>query len=569
MEAEWRTFARDMGLGNIEPHAALAVGRRVEAARELSRRRRDADAKRGELEASVAGSRSLLEFVPELAPAAGGSASEIVDAVDRYLADMDRQRARREGRDTVIRELDDRTRRSCEAEAELDRATAAVEAARRDVAAAQAAWREWLGEQGVSDALSPAAARETVQQLDHCVKSMEVRGRLGKEAQAAKATAEAFLSDLGELCDGIGRERPEESHAAEIVSQLGAEMHRARETAAVRTRAAKSRAEAEAAMATASERLAQRERQLEELLREGKAKNETEYRARAAAHDAWRGALRAIGAAEATLRAAAGETDIARIRATFEGLSRDGITEDLASCETEISATESGVERLRRDKADAEAAMRALQAADSIAQLRESEERLMERIRVASREWSRYAIAGFLIEEAKRRFEMEKQPAVIRSAARHFRTITAGRYENVVAPIGESKVELVSRTGARKAVEQLSRGSLEQLYLAIRFGYVESSSFGGETLPLVFDDILVNADLERARASIESILELSGRNQVLYFTCHKATVEAFQSVDPGVAVITLRDGKFSWNRVAADRTAPNTSPALGVLNRPR
>ena len=40
-----------------------------------------------------------------------------------------------------------------------------------------------------------------------------------------------------------------------------------------------------------------------------------------------------------------------------------------------------------------------------------------------------------------------------------------------------------------------------------------------EPLPLVMDEILVNFDERRARATAESIRDLATRHQILYFTC--------------------------------------------------
>jgi uncharacterized protein YhaN len=93
---------------------------------------------------------------------------------------------------------------------------------------------------------------------------------------------------------------------------------------------------------------------------------------------------------------------------------------------------------------------------------------------------------------------------------------------------------------------------MEQLYLAIRFGYVENSRAGGETLPIIMDDILVNADPGRARASARAIVEISRTHQVLFFTCHPQTVELFREDVPDVAVVTIHDGKILRAAAAAE-----------------
>ncbi|HET6498254.1 MAG TPA: hypothetical protein VFH17_04300 [Coriobacteriia bacterium] len=78
--------------------------------------------------------------------------------------------------------------------------------------------------------------------------------------------------------------------------------------------------------------------------------------------------------------------------------------------------------------------------------------------------------------------------------------------------------------GTRVPLAGLSRGTSEQLYLALRFGLVERFvETSGEPLPIVMDDILVNFDEDRAARAARSIGALAGTCQVIYFTCHPTT----------------------------------------------
>jgi hypothetical protein len=86
-------------------------------------------------------------------------------------------------------------------------------------------------------------------------------------------------------------------------------------------------------------------------------------------------------------------------------------------------------------------------------------------------------------------------------------------------------IEGVERNdGSRVPLIGLSRGTSEQLYLALRFGLVEHFvDTSKEPLPIVMDDILVNFDADRAERAARSIEELSKTCQVIYFTCHPTT----------------------------------------------
>ena len=133
----------------------------------------------------------------------------------------------------------------------------------------------------------------------------------------------------------------------------------------------------------------------------------------------------------------------------------------------------------------------------------------------------------------------------MKEAERYFSQITNGRYSEIRAPAGGDKVLVLTPDGSTKEIGQLSRGTAEQLYLSLRFGFVQSFVGRSEPLPLVFDDILVNFDAGRARATVEAILELSRSLQILLFTCHRSTVELLKSVDQNIPVYALRDGRFA------------------------
>ena len=134
---------------------------------------------------------------------------------------------------------------------------------------------------------------------------------------------------------------------------------------------------------------------------------------------------------------------------------------------------------------------------------------------------------------------------MISDAAGFFRLITGGRYEKIIAPIGEDTIEVVSREGRTKRPEQLSRGTAEQLYLALRFGYITNFTAGGETLPVVMDEILVNFDKTRAAQAASAILALAQTHQVVYFTCHPETAALFQGLKEDIGVYEMKDGRIS------------------------
>jgi len=129
-----------------------------------------------------------------------------------------------------------------------------------------------------------------------------------------------------------------------------------------------------------------------------------------------------------------------------------------------------------------------------------------------------------IIKKAIENYEKERQPAVIKEAQSFFSKMTIGRYSRIFAPVGEAKIYVEDNDGRRKDIQDLSKGTAEQLYLSLRFGFIRDFSKRTETLPIVFDDILVNFDPERFRAACNAIKELTKTNQIFYYTCHPESV---------------------------------------------
>lgn len=157
----------------------------------------------------------------------------------------------------------------------------------------------------------------------------------------------------------------------------------------------------------------------------------------------------------------------------------------------------------------------------------------------ASRAWAVRVIAGHLLHQAIEKYEKERQPAVIQEATRYFSGITGGRYQKIYRPIDAEAVVVEEGSGKRKEIAALSLGTAQQLYLALRFGYITEFGRHDAALPAVFDDVLVNFDPERKKRGCRAVADLAGKTQVLYFTCHPETVELLREARPDTRVIDL------------------------------
>lgn len=135
------------------------------------------------------------------------------------------------------------------------------------------------------------------------------------------------------------------------------------------------------------------------------------------------------------------------------------------------------------------------------------------------REWLFHRTVKLLIDEAKAVYEKERQPKVLKEALKLFEAITNGEYVQLFAPIGEERFIVERKDGLRFQPNELSQGTKEQLYLAIRLALAKVHS-KEITFPLFIDDIFVNFDAKRRLQAISVLKKLSNGHQVIFFTCH-------------------------------------------------
>ncbi len=149
-------------------------------------------------------------------------------------------------------------------------------------------------------------------------------------------------------------------------------------------------------------------------------------------------------------------------------------------------------------------------------------------------------IAQTLLKRAVERFEKEHQPAMLKEVGRLLSRMTAGRYIGIQRRLDEAgTMQIEQQNGKLKTPNQLSTGTREQLYLAIRLAYVQQYCRDSEPLPLIMDDILVNFDEHRAKNTLEVLFDLPDEIQVLFLTCHDHMAQLVRRLRPDVVPLEL------------------------------
>ncbi|NLM69675.1 MAG: AAA family ATPase [Firmicutes bacterium] len=152
---------------------------------------------------------------------------------------------------------------------------------------------------------------------------------------------------------------------------------------------------------------------------------------------------------------------------------------------------------------------------------------LQAKARELAVKWGSLKTCQWVIGHVSRKYERERQPRVLKAASEYFAAITDNRYTRVYAPIGMKELKIETANGEILAPHQLSRGTVEQLYLAIRFALALQIGAEKVELPIFADDILVNFDRQRLMNTVELMKLISKQHQIVLLTCHENIAKLF------------------------------------------
>ncbi|MFC5405734.1 AAA family ATPase [Cohnella soli] len=405
-------------------------------------------------------------------------------------------------------------------------------------------WQRWLAERKLPTGLEPDSLPELLGLAEQGQAALRRRNRVLERALALDETIgeyEAEVCKLREICEstsGLGTTAVPDKDAARTASWLArasADMAAAKAEA---ERLDQLMAEADLAMEEATLRLAVAEEGISAMLEEAGERNENAMGVRLAVDERSRALRREAGEIRIRLEAGKGEEAKERL---YEMLGRYDAAA-LTAMTAEANDKLEEAERLRAERLDKRGRLAQelerqrgdAEQEDAVQRLRE----LQSKLETLAERYAVLALSERLIARTKAVFEEEKQPEVLLRASGHFRRMTDSAYVRIVAP-GETKA-LFAETAEKQLIDSafLSRGTQEQLYLAMRFALCEAAS-PDKPLPLLLDDLFVHFDEVRLKHTIPVIEELSRTRQVLLFTCHASVAKAITSGLPTARTLVL------------------------------
>lgn len=397
----------------------------------------------------------------------------------------------------------------------------------------KAEWGAALKRLGQAPDLPPQTLDKVLDASDVLAQSLRSVADMEVQASAWRATLERFQAGYAALCERLGV-----SPGVDALGGLREMDRRQRDEAALAERRAALRDQRERELIALRQHeaaLAEATAALQAVMAEAGAAT-----AEAAEDRILLGAERARqegsrSAAEADLLAGGDGLDLDTLRTEAAAYSADDL--ELALREAEeaqrdhavaaqeqvaiVTALELELRQLAGDDAAVRAAADEASAAGQIGQTLE-DALVMQ-------------VAAGLLEAALGAVQEGGDDALLRRIGEAFSELTDGTYAGVASredDRGMARLVLRMRDFPEDEVDvdQLSEGTRDQLFLALRLVAIADQAASGTVLPFVGDDILQSFDGRRAAAAFRALLRLSDTTQVILLTHHEHLLDILRDM---------------------------------------
>lgn len=396
-------------------------------------------------------------------------------------------------------------------------------------------WRDWLLQAfELNSALSPDSVPELFRLLEQGQELLSRKQKAMETRRFLLEQSEAFERQVGAILGDSASREP--VYALRQAKERAAAAEQQRSERNILTSELIQISDQAEQLGAAAGRI---EEQLYMLWQEAGAENASEFRVMLE-----RSEKRLLLAEEqqklsTLLEAAVGTARLVELDSLLEACGTHGLRLRMDQRRSELEGVQAQANELRDRKG------RLANERDRLEQGEEHAERLQRlqeetaKLEALISRWASLAFSYGLLRQARQAYERERQPGVLQRASAYFSSMTGGRYRRVVVPVGEKRL-LAELAGSGEWMDSplLSRGTAEQLYLAMRFALADEYAKRA-MLPIMMDDIFVNFDGERLSRSLEVLGTFSRQRQVLLFTCHAHMAEGCRKAIPGCQVIPI------------------------------
>lgn len=201
------------------------------------------------------------------------------------------------------------------------------------------------------------------------------------------------------------------------------------------------------------------------------------------------------------------------------------VQREVEQLQTRISEAEAERDELKQKLTTLQVEIEQLESSDDYSYATHLYELELDKLNALADEWAKIKVAQAILEEAKWSYQQKYITDVMTYTANYFNYLTKQRYTTVYPPTETNSFQVEASNKMRYTVEELSKGTIDQLYVALRFAIskVMSEKF---VVPLLIDDAFVHFDEERASLAVQLLEDIAEEQQVILYTCQRHVAES-------------------------------------------
>lgn len=230
------------------------------------------------------------------------------------------------------------------------------------------------------------------------------------------------------------------------------------------------------------------------------------------------------------------------LQAEHDGADLAGLKTALDDLESRLQALGEERNRLAVSLSQAAAARNQIHGGDAAARAESQRLEALSTLGDTAERYLQVSTGHRLLRWAVDRYRERRQGPLLQRASSLFAQLTLGGFSRLSPDYEHPTPRLMAlrASGERVAIDGLSEGTRDQLFLALRLAALEMHIASDRPLPFIADDLFVNFHDSRSRAGLAALGALAHRTQVIFLTHHDHLVDvARECVGDGINVVRL------------------------------
>ncbi len=411
-----------------------------------------------------------------------------------------------------------------------------LKTSRETLAEWQEQWKEALSDLSLVSKVSPLEALDLVEMLQNCFDKLKETDDLKKRIDGIDRDAEELTDDVKSLLIKVAPDMLT-LPLDQAILQLKAMLNQTKKDNTIYDKLSEEFDQLLLEISTAEKNTKSADDQMAELLQIAKCKKTEEVAAVITRFTEYQRLQEKISDVKASLARIGLGLSVEELTRKTALVDADDLPRQFESLRKDIDERiNPGINTISQVIGEQTTRLAAMDGNARGAEIAEKMEQELARTRRLTNRYAQVKLASKILQREIERYREEHQDPVLKIGSRYFADLTMNSFRGLKTDVddrGNPVLVGIRSDDTRLTVDGMSDGTRDQLYLALRLATLESRLDNSEPMPFIVDDILINFDDDRSRATLKALAELGTKNQVILFTHHKQIMEEAKTLQNG------------------------------------